>query len=325
MSRLLAADVGGTKTDLALYETDASGGLRVVRETILASASFTRFAEVAREFVKGDTVDAAAFGIPGPVIDDRVITTNLPWRIEGDELRTALGTNRVRLMNDLETTALGALHLPAEQFRVLNPGKPRQGTIAVIAAGTGLGQAYLFWDGTKHLPAGTEGGHVDFAPRDEREWELLRHLRKKFGRVSIERVVSGPGLWNIFEFLTDEKKMPVDAAVAEALRAGADRSAVVGKAGVDGSCATCVEAVETMIRLYGAQAGNLALTVMATGGVFIGGGIIGKLLPRVTGGFMQAFRAKGRYESFMDDLPVKVILDPRASRLGAAIAARALL
>lgn len=323
MTLVLAADVGGTKIDMALYE--ARHPLVPVRESVVPSQTAGSLIAVVEAFLHGATVDAAAFGIPGPVIDDSVVTTNLPWKVDGKSLRARLGTERVRLMNDLETTALGALHLPASSFRVLQEGKPRNGHIAVIAAGTGLGQAYLFWDGVKHTPAATEGGHADFAPREQLEDELLEFLRRKFGRVSWERVVSGPGLWNVFEFLDTGKNRAVAPAIREALRTADDKSAVVGAAGVAGTCPVCTEAVEMFVRMYGAQTGNLALTVMATGGVLVGGGIVGKLLPSVGSGFVQAFRAKGRYEPFMGDLPVKVILDPGAARLGAAISALALL
>lgn len=317
---LLAADVGGTKTDIALYD-----GTTVVREALLKSLEFPTFADAVDSFLDGENVAAAAFGIPGPVIDDEVLTTNLPWKIRGEDMRARLGTRHVRLMNDLETTAYGALRLPESSFKTLNEGKKRSGHIAVIAAGTGLGQAYLFWDGKKHTPAATEGSHADFAPRDELEWELLAYVRRKFGRVSWERVVSGMGLAVIFEFLETEKRRMPDAKVRADITAAADKSAVVGRAGVDGTCPVCVEAVELFVRAYGAQAGNLALTVMAIGGVFIGGGIAPKLLPKIGGSFFQSFRAKGRFEPLMDEIPVKVILDPGASRLGAALAARELL
>ena len=324
MALVLAADVGGTKIDLALYE--AVRPLVPVREATLPSQTAGSLISVLDAFLqRDDRVSAAAFGIPGPVIDDAVVTTNLPWRIDGPSLRSRLGTPNVRLLNDLETTAMGALHLPVSSFKVLQEGIARKGHVAVIAAGTGLGQAYLFWDGATHRPAATEGGHTDFAPRDALEDELLRSLRRKFGRVSWERVVCGPGLWNVFEFLDEEKHREVAPSTRAALTNAVDKSAVVGQAGLAGTCPASTEAVEMFIRMYGAQAGNLALTVMATGGVLVGGGIVGKLLPKVGSSFVQAFRAKGRYEPFMGELPVKVILDPKTSRLGAAHAALELL
>lgn len=323
---VLAGDVGGTKTDLALYPVAPDAP--PVREARYASADFRGLPEVLREFLKGEKVAAAAFGLPGPVIDAKVVTTNLPWKVvDAATLLPEIGTPHVQLLNDLETTALGALRLPAASLKVLNAGKPRDGNRAVIAAGTGLGQAFLYWDGEAHRPSATEGGHVDFAPLDEREDALLRFLRRKIGgHVSYERIVSGPGLFHLFDFLDRDQKRHVEPLLREKLAAEEDRAAVIGQAGVDGSSPVCEEAVELFVRIYGAQAGNLALTVMATGGVYVGGGVVNKLLPRIeAGGFMDGFVAKGRYQQLMSEIPVKVILDPACSRHGAAVAARALL
>ena len=328
----LAGDVGGPKTDLALYSLGGAEkdtpGLELVREAAYPSAGHHGLEEILEKFLAlgPERPSAAAFGIPGPVIDEVVVTTNLPWRIDAKDIGKAIGAPHVRLMNDLETTAYGALFLQPNEFHVLNAGKERRGNRAVIAAGTGLGQAFLYWNGRHHIPSATEGGHTDFAPRDEREIELLRFLRQKFGRVSFERVVSGMGIANLWEFVTRfEKKQPTDA-VKKRLAAGEDVGAVVGEAGVAGTDPLCTDVIDWMVRIYGAQAGNLALTVMSTGGLYVGGGVVVKILPRIiAGGFMQAFRAKGRYEAFMDEIPVRVILNPRASRIGAAEAARTML
>ncbi|MGH7819073.1 MAG: glucokinase, partial [Candidatus Binatia bacterium] len=233
-----------------------------------------------------------------------------------------LSTDRVRLMNDLETTAYGALFLPADRVHVLHEGKPRRGNAAVIAAGTGLGQAFLYWDGRRHHPMSTEGGHTDFAPRDEMEIGLLRFLRKHYSRVSYERVLSGPGLHNVFRYLIEELGKPVEPDVAERLRTAEDPSAVIGEAGVAGRCRTCEEAVDLFVGVYGAQAGNLALSGLAVAGVYVGGGIVTKMLPKVVSGrFMDAFISKGRYVEMMSEVPVRIILDPKTSLLGAAQAA----
>lgn len=331
---VLAGDVGGTKTDLALYALGGSAadsdtpGLVLLREATFPSKGHGGLEEILQAFLKaGDEKPiAAAFGIPGPVIDDLVVTTNLPWRVESAEVGKAIGTPHVRLMNDLETTALGALFLQPGEFHVLNAGKARRGNRAVIAAGTGLGQGFLHWNGRTHVPSATEGGHTDFSARDERDIELLRFLRQKFGRVSSERVVSGMGIGNLYEFVTGFEKKRASEEVRRKIAAGEDVGAVVGKAALDGSDPVCVEVIDWFVRCYGAQAGNLALTVMATGGVYIGGGVVVRLLPKIiSGGFLQAFRAKGRYEAFMDEIPVKVILNERCSRIGAAEAARAML
>ena len=325
-AHVLAADVGGTKTDVALYAVAADGGLSVVRAQSFPSARHSSLESVLAAFRQpDDTVAAAAFGIAGPVIDGAVVTTNLPWRVVGTAISTALGGVPVRLLNDLEATALGATVLPPEQLHTLNRGIDRVGHQAVIAAGTGLGQAYLFWDGARHQPAATEGGHADFAARTDAEIALLRYLHRQFGRASAERVLSGPGLVNIYRFLTDDQGQVPNPTVPTRM-ATEDPAAVVGDAGVRGTCPVCSAAVELFVRVYGAQAGNLALTVMAVGGVFVGGGIVGHLLPRLTAGaFMDAFTAKGRYAHLMQEIPVRIILDPHTARLGAATAARHLL
>jgi glucokinase len=282
---------------------------------------------VIAKFLGADSgaIAAAAFGIAGPVVDDAVVTTNLPWHIRGAALRERLGTPHVRLLNDLEATAYGALALPEEKLHVLNPGVARTGNRAVIAAGTGLGQALLFWDGARHVPVATEGGHADFAPRDEVEHDLLRWLERKYdGHVSYERTVSGHGLANIFQFLDEHCGMPVSDETRRRLE-HEDHAAVIGSLGVSGGCATAVAAVARFVSIYGAQAGNLALTVMATSGVYVGGGIVGKLLPAMTaGGFLQAFVAKGRYERLLREIPVWIIRDPDTGLLGAASVAATL-
>jgi glucokinase len=323
---VLAGDIGGTKTSLAIYAFDRAGEIVLVRDASFPSRQYGGLEQVLEEFLHGggERVAAAAFGIAGPVVGDAVTTTNLPWRVEAAGLARVLGGARVRLMNDLETTAYGALFLPPSSLLILNEGRERPGNRAVIAAGTGLGQAFLFWNGTDWEPSATEGGHVDFAPRDDLEVELLQFLRTLYPHVSYERVLSGSGLVNIFSFFRDARGRPVAASVAERL-AHEDPAAVIGEAGVAGTCATCVGAVDLFLSLYGAQAGNLALAVMAYGGVYVGGGIVIKMRPRLTAGpFMRSFTAKGRYADLVSAIPVRIILDPTTSRLGAAHAGRAL-
>jgi len=326
---VLAGDIGGTNSRLALYRTESAGpeALTPIRSATFPSRDHGGLEEVIARFL-GDAaapVAAASFGIAGPVVDDAVITTNLPWHIRGAALRRRLGTPHVRLLNDLEATAYGALVLPADKLLALNPGVARAGNRAVIAAGTGLGQALLFWDGTRHVPVATEGGHTDFAPRDEVEHELLRYLERQYdGHVSYERTVSGHGLANIFRFLDDHCRMPVSPDTRRRLETE-DAAKVIGELGISGACGTAVAAVERFVSIYGAQAGNLALTVMATGGVYIGGGIVNKLLPAMTsGGFVKAFRAKGRYARLMAEIPVWIIRDPDAGLYGAAHVAASL-
>lgn len=320
-THVLAGDIGGTNSRLALYAADG-GALTLIRGATFPSREYSGLADVIARFLADaapTSTVAAAFGIAGPVVDDAVTATNLPWHIRGEALRSLLGTPHVRLLNDLEATAYGALALPATKLLVLSPGIARAGNRAVIAAGTGLGQALLFWDGTRHVPVATEGGHADFAPRDEVEHDLLRWLERKYdGHVSYERTVSGHGLANIFDFLVECCRMPVAEATRRRLE-HEDRAAVIGELGVAGACGTAVAAVERFVAIYGAQAGNLALTGMATGGIYVGGGIVNKLLPAIAGGaFMRAFIAKGRYERFMREIPVRIIRDPDAGLYGAA-------
>ncbi|MBN2490824.1 MAG: glucokinase [Planctomycetes bacterium] len=326
---ILAGDIGATKTLFARYAVEPAG-LRSVREVQVPSRDFAGLVAAITAFRSGEDapVAAAAFGVPGPVLEGRVVTTNLLWEpIELGAVARAAGVapERVRLMNDLESTAYGALFLPEDRFVVLNPGVSRPGHIAVIAAGTGLGQAYLFWDGVRHRPAATEGGHNGFAPRTDREIALLRFLRARYGHVSFERVLSGPGLGNLFEFLHAVERRPVAAPIRERLETE-DPSAVIGESGVRGECPVCAEAVDWFVSLYGFQAANQALTVMALGGVYIGGGIVLKLLPRMTSGrFMASFTDKGRYRELLAGIPVRILLDPGTSLRGAAEAARELV
>lgn len=325
IAHILAGDIGGTKTNLALYRI-AGAERALVREASFPSRDFPTLEAVAQAFLGADRIDAAAFGIAGPVLDDAVRTTNLPWHVVPREMGAVLGCSRIRLLNDLGATALGALHLPADRFRVLQEGTHRPGNIAVIAAGTGLGQAFLYWDGHRHHPASTEGGHADFAPSTAADVALLQFAQQLYGHVSWERFVSGPGLHLLFRFLAEQQGRPVDVSVRERLAAGEEPGAVIGTSGTDGTCETCRDAVDWFVRLYGAQAGNLALSVLATGGVFLGGGIVTHLLPRIDGeAFLGAFAAKGRYHEMLRQVPIRAILEPKTALYGAVEAAVDLL
>lgn len=324
---ILAGDVGGTKTLLALYAVDDAGHMVLVREARFASAAYDTLETIIRDFLRAgrEKIEAAVFGLPGPILDGEVRVTNLPWQLSQAGLAQAAGCARVRLMNDLETTAYGSLFLSANELLTLNHGKQRHGTCAVIAAGTGLGQGLLFWDGVRHWPAATEGGHTDFAPRTEQEDALLVFLRQRYQRVSYERVLTGSGLTNIFEFLCEDGKRSVAPLVEKRLRTE-DPATVIGENGVSGACPTCTEAVDLFLSIYGAQAGNLALAVMALGGVYVGGGIITKLLPRLAASrFLASFFDKGRHSALMAEIPLHVILNPQTSQLGAAHAAKDVL
>ena len=324
---VLAGDIGGTKTNLALYRADGPA-LELVRAATYKSAEHSGLPAVISAFFGSETpvLAAAGFGIAGPIVNGEVRTTNLPWHISAAELAVLLQVPQVALLNDLESTALAALVLPESELQVLQPGLARKGHCGIIAAGTGLGQAYAFWDGQRHIAVGTEGGHADFAPRTELELELLRFLLKDYARVSYERLLSGRGLGNIFRFMREVQKLEVAAVVQARIDAGHDLGAIVGEAAVAGTCPASIASVELFLTLYGAQAGNLALTVMALGGVYVGGGIIGRLLPRVRqDNWLLAFRTKGRYSPLMEEIPVRIILNPNASLIGAAQAAAQLL
>ncbi len=317
---ILAGDVGGTKTALALFTGDA-GDLVPVRAAVLPSGDFPGLeAAVAHFLAEGPpvAVAAAAFGVPGPVIDGRCVTTNLPWEIDARRLTAAIPAPRVTLVNDLEATAHGLLALPPAALATLQPGRPRSGALALIAAGTGLGEAALAWDGGRHVVVASEGGHADFAPRGEVEDDLLRALRKEHGHVSYERVLSGPGLVAIYRFLRAADGGPEPAWLHDALARG-DDAAVVADAALAGRDPVCARALDTFVAIYGAEAGNLALKVLAVGGVFLAGGIAPRILPALRGpAFLAAFRDKGRLTDLMASIPVHVVLEPRTALLGAA-------
>jgi glucokinase len=322
---ILAGDVGGTKTALALFERH-DGAL--VREAALPSHEFLTFEDaVARFLADGEkpTIEAACFGVAGPVVSGRSVTTNLPWHLDEATLAATIPAGRVRLLNDLEAMGYGALALPPSALEPLQRGGARQGNMVLIAAGTGLGEALLIWDGRRHLVVASEGGHADFAPRTDLELELLRFLRKEFGRVSYERVLSGPGLFNIYRFLRDTGGAPEPAWLSHRIERG-DPSAVVSEVGLAGGDPLCVQALDLFASIYGAEAGNLALKALAVGGVFVGGGIAPKIRAKLADGtFVTAFGDKGRFAELLASIPVSLVLEPRAALLGAAHVARGLV
>jgi glucokinase len=319
---ILAGDIGATKTLLALFD-DAGGTLELQRDATFPSPESASLEAILARFLGGTPtpVRVACFGVPGVVTDGHCETTNLPWTLDERNLAQHIGATRVKLLNDLEAAAYGMLHLQPQELAPLNKGahSGHRGNIAVIAAGTGLGEAMLIWDGSEHLPVATEGGHADFAPRTDRELDLQRYLRSKFdGHVSYERVLTGPGLHNVYNFLRDSNFAPEPAWLAEELIAG-DPSAIIAENGLAGGDPLCVEALDLFVEAYGAEAGNMALRCLAVGGVFLGGGIAPKLLPALCSGrFMQAFTAKGRFAELLHRIPVNVALNPRAPLLGAA-------
>ncbi len=324
---ILAGDVGGTKTALALFELRA-GALVLEREATLPSREFPTFEDAVARFLDGGArpaVEAACFGVAGPVVNGRSVTTNLPWQLDEATLAASLPARRVRLLNDLEATGYGVLTLPPTALEPLQRGAARRGNMVLIAAGTGLGEALLIWDGQRHLVVASEGGHVDFAPRTDLETELLRFLRKELGRVSYERVLSGPGLYNVYRFLRDTGGLPEPSWLHDRIATG-DPSAVVSEVGLAGGHPLCVQALDLFVSVYGAEAGNLALKALAVGGVFVGGGIAPKIRAKLADGtFVTAFCDKGRFAELMASIPVSLVLESRTALLGAARVARGLV
>ena len=316
---VLAGDIGGTTTRLAFFR-DAGNRLETLAAEHYASREHGSLAAIVQAFVAKHALapERACLGIAGPVREGRVQTPNLPWLVDAGELAGLLGLVRVDLINDLEANAYGIPLLGEEDFAVLNPGRPDPaGPIAVISAGTGLGESMAVWDDIAHRPLPTEGGHADFAPRNELETELLLYLRAEFGRVSYERVLSGPGLRNIYRFLRDSRHLAESPAVVAEMSQG-DAAAAITRAAMAGSCPLCSQALDLFVSLYGAEAGNLALRTLATGGVYVGGGIAPKIIDRLKGpAFMLAFTAKGRLSPLLETIPVRVILNDRTALFGA--------
>lgn len=317
---ILAGDVGGTKTALALYASD-DGGCRLVRQATLPSREFPTFEAAVARFLdagSGPGIDVACFGVAGPVVNGRCVATNLPWVLDEGALAAGIPARRVRLLNDLEATGYGILALPPAALATLQEGARRQGNLALIAAGTGLGEALLIRTGERYAVVASEGGHVDFAPRTDLEIELLRFLREEFGRVSYERVLSGPGLFGVYRFLRERG----GGAEPEWLRArleSEDPSAVVSEVALAGEHPLCVQALDVFASVYGAEAGNLALKAVAVGGVFVAGGIGPKIRTKLEDGtFITAFCDKGRFAALMASIPVRLALEPGAALLGAA-------
>jgi glucokinase len=325
---ILAGDVGGTKTALALFDRQGAD-FTLVREATLPSQEFPGLAEaIARFLADGPSgpIEAASFGVAGPVVEGRAVTTNLPWEIDERALGQSIPARRVRLLNDLEATGHGLGALPPASLVTLQAGKPRPGNIALIAAGTGLGEALLIWNGTSHQVIPSEGGHADFAPRTELEMDLLRFLAKEFGRVSYERILSGPGFFNVYRFLRDTGRAAEPAWLTEKLEAGGDPNHVIGPAALEGRDPLCVATLDLFTTVYGAEAGNLGLKALSLGGVYIGGGIAPRFRAKFeTGPFMGAFRAKGRLSQLMDSMPVHLVLEARTALLGAARVAQSLV
>jgi len=328
---ILAGDVGGTKIHLALYRFE-NGKLRCIRGHKYPAKEFDSLEAVVKKFLAEDSdpnakdqIAAACFGCPGPVRGGRLKLTNLPWTLDAYELSKALDIEHLFLVNDLEANAYGIPELAPDKILTLHPADAASvGHRALVSAGTGLGEAMLIWDGHKHRPIPSEGGHCDFAPRTDREIGLLQYLQRKFkGHVSYERVVSGPAIQNIYAYLRDVEKMEEPRWLRDRM-AAEDANAVISSSAEEGSSSLCFETMRTFSSAYGAEAGNLALKMLAMGGVYLGGGIPPKILKTLENGFfIEAFLDKGRLSPLLQSIPVRIILDENCALLGAAAFAEA--
>lgn len=340
---ILAGDIGGTNTRLALYDWKTER-VDPVRERVFPSADYKSLEAVLAEFLAPPAktssretdepaepepspeaeplIEAACFGVAGPCVGNRCQTTNLPWVVDGAEVAGRIHVKPVRLLNDLEATAYGLLVLRPEETTTLNKGvpPPEPAAMALLAAGTGLGEAILFWDGARYRPMPTEGGHTDFGPVSDLEVDLLRHVRAQYLHVSYERILSGAGLYAIYEFLRDTKRNE-PTWLAERLKVG-DPASIISEVGLGKQAEICVQALDLFVSIYGAEAGNLALKTLALSGVYVGGGIAPKILPKLQDGtFLKSFTAKGRYKALLSRIPVHVIMNDRTALLGAACVA----
>jgi glucokinase len=319
-SVILVGDIGGTNTRLAIIEM-VKGHFNFLAEETFLSREELSLESTLRKFLAKPlhSITWACLGVAGPVREGRCEATNLPWVIDSQKIALELNLPRVNLINDLEAKAYGIAELGTKNFEVLNQGAPdAQGNRAVISAGTGLGEAVLYWDEGEYRPFASEGGHADFAPRNHLEMNLLDYLLKRHSRVGAERVISGQGIFNIYQFLKDTARAEEPTWLVDQMRQK-DPPVVITENALAGKSSLCVQALDLFVSLYGAEAGNLALKVMATGGVYLGGGIAPKIIAKLRDPvFMNAFTAKGRMRPLLQAIPVRVILNPKLALLGAA-------
>lgn len=321
--KILAGDIGGTKTHLALFEEGES--VDWTAATKYRSSEYDDLSSIVMQFLKEQgfpEIDRACFGIAGPIQDQKSKTTNLPWIVDAENIKKTAKIDHVSLINDLEANAHGISFLKESEFFTLSPGIDRPGNKALISAGTGLGEAGLFFDGKSYHPFACEGGHCSFAPENEIEIQLLRYLKKQYDHVSYERILSGPGFTRLYQFLIEEgieKESPkVRAAFSQK-----DPNLVITEMGISGEDEACLRALEIFVSIYGGEAANLALQMLAVGGIFIGGGIAPKILNEMKeGGFMKRFVQKGRFTSLLLGIPVKIILNENTALIGAGAYAK---
>ena len=322
---ILAGDVGGTNARMAFFDV-IDGHFRLVSASVFPSREYAGLDQIVSRFVADSNLrpDVACFGVAGPVRNGRVEASNLPWVIESKRLADELKLDKAVLINDLEANAWGIAALDPKDVVALNQVKGTPvGNQAVISAGTGLGEAGMYWDGSRHHIFASEGGHTDFAPRDELEIDLFRYLSGRFGHVSCERIVSGPGLVNVFHFLRDSGRGNEPQWLTDEM-SHSDPAAAISRAALSGKCGLCEQALDLFVSVFAAEAGNLALKLMATGGVYLGGGIAPKMLSKLSGPlFMRAFLDKGRMQPLLESIPVMVITNDKAALMGAARCAAA--
>lgn len=320
---LLAGDIGGTKTNLAIYSLEQGPRLPLVEATF-PSDDYPSLQAIAQEFLSRVDYDVTfgCFGVAGPVMNGHVKTTNLPWEMDEAELSEALSLERVHLLNDLESVANAIPQLEPGDVATINPGAPQPGgSIAVIAPGTGLGEAFLTWDGERYRAYPSEGGHTDFAPANDMQMELLRFLMGRYRHVSYEWVCSGMGIPNIYAFFKEKGHADEPAWLTEELAAADDKTPVIVNNAIirPEESPLCRLTLDMFVAVLGAEAGNLALKVLATGGVYLGGGIPPRILSQLhDGGFMESFLRKGRFDSLLAQMPVRVILNAKSGLMGAA-------
>jgi len=316
---LLVGDIGGTNTRLALYEYNKSQ--KLIKEEKFLSNNYSSLILVIHEFIKNEKIDveAASFGVAGPVKKGKCQTTNIPWLIDINEIAKDLKISKAYLLNDLEANAYGVCCLKEKDVFILNEGeKGKVGNACVIAAGTGLGEAGLYFDGENLRPFACEGGHSDFGPQNDLEIELFKFLKDKYGHVSYERILSGLGLFNLYEFLVQKQIEPKNEILEKELEKTLQPQLIITKKGVNKEDKLCERVIDWFVSIYGAEAGNVALKFLALQGVYIGGGIAPHILEKLKeGNFMSSFANKGRFANLMMTMPVKVILNDRAALLGA--------
>jgi glucokinase len=316
---LLAGDIGGTKTNLALFAPES--GLEIQTQSTFKSGRYDSLEDVVEDFLAetGAEVDSAVFGVAGPVVDGETATTNLPWVIREADLQQRFGLRQVKLLNDLEATAYGVIQLTGADLYQINDAPPQEGTKVVVAPGTGLGEAVLFYhDGHYHVIP-SEGGHTDFGPTNPLELRLLRYLMSRYGHISYERICSGTGLPLIYAFLKKQRFAPELPEMRKAIKAAADPTPVIVQKAMDGGCELSIATLNTFVSILGAEAGNLALKVMAHGGIYLGGGIPPKILNKLKDGtFQAALVNKGRFAEMLAQIPVYVILNEKTALLGSA-------